>query len=312
MKIFSTAIGAQNNQNYKKIQAFTSNNHPNQDSKVLCSDLARLNILGRSNLLNIKQNPKNFFIEIEGYGKDEAWAKQMAAISNNAANMILDGKSFSDTTSYIAKEYKDWADGHIEDRVKAANIGELRLNEGSVLLTACNKQNKYGAYLKKYEKFLNGKNSRSVERPKEYPKAATVHIIKNKNGNGEDIIHFPRGIIDSYKYCDEIYSDLVNNYAGKNLSKKDIKQINKQMGSLHWLMAHGTFWKRGSDAITNSLIKALYSALNFETYPPKTGISFDLEAFCTEHKNFIKKYTQLYSNTPKYINFAKQAAANVL
>ena len=58
MKIFSTAIGAQNNQNYKKIQTFTSSNHSNQDSKVLCSDLARLNILGRSNLLNIKQNPK--------------------------------------------------------------------------------------------------------------------------------------------------------------------------------------------------------------------------------------------------------------
>ena len=77
----------------------------------------------------------------------------MAAISNNAANMILDGKSFSDTTSYIAKEYKDWADGHIEDRVKAANIGELRLNEGSVLLTACNKQNKYGAYLKNMRSF---------------------------------------------------------------------------------------------------------------------------------------------------------------
>ena len=290
---------------YKKKKSVGENKFPTEDGALLHNELTRLDSLGRIGLLKIKQNPKNFFIEIDGYGKDEAWSKQMAATSNGAASMILDGKSFSDTTSYIAQEYKNWANEHIADKEKAANIGELRLNDASVFLTRYSKENRYGAYLEKYEKFLKEKSVHSIKPPIEYPQAATVQFVRDAGGGGGSLIHHPRGITNSYKYCDEIYNNLINNYVGRSLSKKDVEQVNKRIASLHWLMAHGTFWKRGSDAITNSLVKALYAALDFETCPAKSGISFDLEAFYTEHKDFIKKYTQLYSNAPKYIKFAK-------
>lgn len=302
MRIFSVIrnISTQNC-NSKKYAAEQS--LPNQNNKALCSEIDYLGFLGRVNLLNVKQNPENFFIGIEGYGRDKTWAEHMAKITNSAAGMILENKSFSDVTSYIAEEYRNWVKDNVKDEEKICRTGVLRLKDGSVLKTPYNKENRYGAYFDKYEKAAKSGGYFLVKPPEKFPNMAAVHVYHNENGGS--LIHYPRGVVNSYKYCSDIYDNLINKYKGKALSKRDIKQVNKQIGSLHWLMAHGTFWKRGSDAITNSFIKSLYAALNFETSPAKAGISFDLEAFCTEYKDFIKKYTQLYSNAPKYIKGIK-------
>ena len=58
-------------------------------------------------------------------------------------------------------------------------------------------------------------------------------------------------------------------------------------------------WGRGSDAIANSYVKAVFQSLGIKTYPPKDGVSFDLEAFCTELSDYKKMYKNLYERSPE-------------
>ena len=58
-------------------------------------------------------------------------------------------------------------------------------------------------------------------------------------------------------------------------------------------------WGRGSDAIANSYVKALYQSLGIRTSEPAPNISFDLQAFCTELEDYKKIYKDLYAVPPE-------------
>lgn len=115
------------------------------------------------------------------------------------------------------------------------------------------------------------------------------------------MIHTVNKIDNSISYSKQIYNDLLEKYLGKNLKKGDLKDINKEIASIHWLLSHAVPYERGSDCITNAFIKSLYGALGIKTSPPKGGISFDLEAFCTEYKQYIKNYSDFYEMPPQII-----------
>ena len=74
------------------------------------------------------------------------------------------------------------------------------------------------------------------------------------------------------------------------LSKKNLL---KEMAKIHWWMSHLMPYKRGSAAITEMLIKAMFLTKSYRiAWKPKTAP--DLEALCTtKMDDFIKNYPNL-------------------
>lgn len=259
----------------------------------------------------LKQKPENFFIRIEGYGQDKKWAENMVEITTKASNMILDKKSFEEVMETIANDYSELEFRRAKDTAdleKATRTGVLRLKTGEALSTPFElKGQKYSTYGERYSKKAIERSKGYVikqylvKEPQGFEGAATTQIFYSVGPQEGKLAHSIRGTDCSFNYCKEIYNGLIENYADKNLTKKDIKEINKQIASMHWLMAHAVFYERGSDGITNAFIKSLYASLGFKTSPVKQGVGIDLEAFCTEHKDFIRKYTDFYETPPEYI-----------
>jgi hypothetical protein len=102
----------------------------------------------------------------------------------------------------------------------------------------------------------------------------------------------------------EEYTNLKRNYIlnPKNVTNDKLNDINSQVGEIRWLMAHATPWERGSDAISNSFMRALYKAMGIKTYPSKAGISFDLQAYCTELADYKKNFSSYFEKPPEIID----------
>ena len=52
------------------------------------------------------------------------------------------------------------------------------------------------------------------------------------------------------------------------------------------------------DSIARLLTTSIYAAYNVKVFPPKTGISFDFEAFGSDLNEYIKKYPDLFTQRP--------------
>ena len=81
---------------------------------------------------------------------------------------------------------------------------------------------------------------------------------------------------------------LIQKYHGKNLTDADMADINENIGEIHWILSHSMPWGRGSAGISDAYVKALYKSLGIQLSQPKQGVSFDLEAFCTELEETIR------------------------
>jgi len=99
----------------------------------------------------------------------------------------------------------------------------------------------------------------------------------------------------------KIESDLMQKYHGKKLTEADMNDINENIGEIHWILSHSMPWGRGSAGISDAFVKALYKSLGIKLSQPKEGISFDLEAFCTELEDYKKNYKNLYETEPEYV-----------
>ena len=261
---------------------------------------------------NIKQKPQNFFIKIYGYGRNMDWARYMAESCNYAALMIKSNAKFEDVLDLISKDVSNCSFLNINSDVdfeKALNAGVLRTDEAinNCLATPFDLSGeKYGAYGKRYvEKAIKASKNTvakefSVKVPEQYPDFVPTKIYCVSGKSGGKLVHRSKGVKSSLRYSREIYNDIVENYLGKKLTKKDLNEINKKIATMHWLLVHSVPYLRGSDAIINVFIKSLYCALGIELSAPREGISFDLEAFCTELKDYVKEYPKLYESEPKY------------
>ena len=278
--------------------------------------LRRLDFLEKHNQKNLEgdliQEPENFFINIEGYGRNYRWARYMKEACNYAALLIKNGESFEDVLDTIAQDCKNCAFLNVRtcgDIEKALCTGVLRDKEEPVTLATPYDMSgiKYGAYGLKYstKALLASTNSVakqfSAKTPEMFPDFRPTRIFFYPQRNEGKLFHPMNGVEPALRYSKEIYKNLLKNYTNRKLNKKDIKEVNSQIATIHWLMAHGVPYHRGSDSITNVFVKALYNALGFKLSGAKERISFDLEAFCSELDEYCKKYTQLYEQEPKYI-----------
>lgn len=278
--------------------------------------LRRLDYLTKHNQKNLNekliQEPENFFINIEGYGRNYKWARYMKEACNYAALLIRNGESFENVLDTIAQDCQNCAFLNVKtcgDFEKAWRTGVLRDEKTPTTLATPYDMSgiKYGAYGLKYSlKALSASTNSVVKQfsaktPEMFPDFRPTRIFFYPQRNEGKLFHPMNGVKPALNYSKEIYENLLENYTNRKLNKKEIKEVNSQIATIHWLMAHGVPYHRGSDSITNVFVKALYNALGFELDCAKENISFDLEAFCSELDEYRKKYTKLYEKEPKYI-----------
>ena len=110
-----------------------------------------------------------------------------------------------------------------------------------------------------------------------------------------------RCVNNALDIVNSIQDMLMEKYHGKNLTDADMNDINENIGEIHWLLSHSMPWGRGSAGISDAYVKALYKALGIQLSQPRRGVSFDLEAFCTELEDYRKNYKNLYERAPRYV-----------
>ena len=88
----------------------------------------------------------------------------------------------------------------------------------------------------------------------------------------------------------------------KEVREEDLTDINSMIAEIRWILAHATPWERGSDAISNTFMRSVYKAAGIKTYPLKKGVSLDLEAYCTELKDYKKNFANYFLRKPEIVD----------
>ena len=282
-------------------------------------------------------NRENYFINIKGYKRNQEWAEAMCNLTESSSVLIRSGFGFDETMQYIASGTRQYVLNNKPDYDLACTQGVLRTYRDGYIsnqamaphgaITPFSHNTKYYSYS---ERFINRYGNKALKNPyegrieltrlspnekypieqNEYNSYNPKHIIEyDKNGNAkyykitECMVH-PEGRYgtEGLEIAKELHNKLISKYQGKSLNKKDLEDINETIGEIHWVIAHTMPWGRGSDGIANVYVKSLYQSLGIKTYPPREGISFDLEAFCTELEDYKKNYKKLYSQEPEIVN----------
>ena len=99
----------------------------------------------------------------------------------------------------------------------------------------------------------------------------------------------------------ELAKEVFPKYVHEDVKPENMDKINSTVAEIRWLLAHSTPWLRGSDAISNVFIRAIYKSVGIKSYPLKKGVSLDLEAYCTELKEYKKNFTGYFVKPPEII-----------
>lgn len=281
---------------------------------------------------SLELTPEHFFIKIPGYGRDKIWGEGIASATNMASELIARGKKMDEVLKFITNNLKLYE----SDTDKMRKIGVLRTDRpgwnSDKRLADLYRQLQYNyapysAYEKRYDKmvqnkkwevmdssmaFVDARRSISVSNP--FNNFAVTEICNEgilaadtmepvKHGAFEKYLKFPHGVYASNALdrVEKIYNHINQKFRTKIITEKDLPLINENVAEIHWIMTQSMPWGRGTDATANSFVKAIYKSLAIKTYPPRKGLSFDLEAFCTELKDYKKNYASYYEKPPELV-----------
>ena len=117
-----------------------------------------------------------------------------------------------------------------------------------------------------------------------------------------DIEHGDHTLINNaLNYVGYLFNKIMPKFMKGELTSANLDEVNNTIAEMRWILAHATPWLRGSDAISNVLMRAMYKAVGVKTYPPAENISFDLEAYCTELDEYKRKFPTYFEKPPEVI-----------
>ncbi|MBQ4114358.1 hypothetical protein IJD34_03025 [bacterium] len=251
--------------------------------------------------------PRDFYIRIPGYGRNPAWAEKIVETAEDATIFIKRGWSFENIIKIISLGVAK-ANRFPLDVEKRIHTGILRIEREGwqspsswkdfVLITNYDKKHGNRRYTS-YETRLDEKiktplkevyKDISLTKPKHI---VSIDVRKTLYHGASNKIN------EAFRLVDKLYSFLLKKYLNKPLEEKDLNIINNCVAQMRWILAHSTPWERGSDAISNVFMKSVYKALNIKTYPPAKGISFDMEAFCTDLAEYRKNFPVYFEKPPR-------------
>ena len=145
--------------------------------------------------------------------------------------------------------------------------------------------------------------NQTINKPLENP-YSDIELTRPKKDNfyGNFIEHAnPIYINSAFKRVNSLYDEIYNKYILKEAKKENLEDINSLIAEMRWILAHATPWERGSDAISNTFIRSIYKAIGIKTHPLKKGISLDLEAYCTNLKDYKNNFADYFSKKPEIV-----------
>lgn len=248
----------------------------------------------------LRLSQKDFFIKIRGYGRNREWANEIKKTTDEAVKNIRENWN------------ADWVLFNITQGVKEANkipfnlelrqhTGILRTKragwesgsnwDGCVITTPYD-NNKYTTY----EKRLDNVDINPLKKP--YDDIALAFPMRST----KEIYHpAPDYINNAFNRIEKIFKHLQDNFINKEIKEKDLNKVNEEIAEIRWILAHSMPWERGSDCISNVFMRAIYKAMGVKAYPPAKGISYDLEAFCTNLDEYKKNFTRFFEKPPEVI-----------
>lgn len=256
-----------------------------------------------SHILEFTYN--DFFINIKGYGKDMYWAQEVRQLADKATEKVKTSKSSDEVLPYIATGIRG-ANGTLLDVQKRMHSGVIRTNrlgygpsgewKGQDLVTKITHQ--YAGYKDK----LKNTHDNPLKNP--YDDISITTVDYNDFSNCLELSHGTGLKINNA--LDRVggkFFNLKKNYIShpECVTEKTLPEINSDVAEIRWILAHSMPWERGSDAISNVFIRALYKSMGIKTYPLKEGISLDLQAFCTPLKEYKQNFASYFEKEPHVV-----------
>lgn len=244
--------------------------------------------------LNLARN--DFFIKIKGYGENNAWADEIISVTDSAVRMIRKNadveKVLQAITLGVCEANRDLGDP--AKRIKTGILRTMRIGwfggDEKEIFTQY-QRGQYSVYKDRFDKV--------AEKP-----------LKNINDNIGmsrpymllDINHGKPALINNaLDYVFSLFKKNIPQYINGELTAENLDKINDTVAEIRWVLAHATPWLRGSDAISNVFMRAIYKAVGVKAYPPAEGISYDLEAYCTELEDYKKKFPTYFEKAPEVV-----------
>lgn len=237
----------------------------------------------------------DFFVNIPGYGKNKPWADEIIKTADSAVDLIRKNSCAENILKSIT------------NGVKTANLLDTSLfkrNNTGILRTK--RDGWEGRYTEVFTQYISSKYKSYSER---LNTICTSPLEENPLNIGisrpvyyTEIYHGEPSMINyALDKIFDISKNIFPKFIKKDAKQKDLNDINNNMAEIRWILAHATPWIRGSDAISNVFMRAVYKAIGIKTYPLTQGISLDLEAYCTELSDYKKNFTKYFTKPPEII-----------
>ncbi len=261
----------------------------------------------QSKKLRFKED--DFYVRIKGYGHHSGWAKKIIETADKAVEFIRQYCSAEETLKRITVGVTE-ANQLPLDLEKREHTGILRIErEGWRHLSSWNNSfgliTRYSTKGKNKYKTYADRLDYIVKHPLKNPfgDISLTRPIHDADFFGKCLDHGDiKYINNAFRHVKEIYNNLHKNYIQKEVKEKDLDNVNSSIAEMRWILAHATPWERGSDAISNTFIRAIYKAMGVKAYPLKKGVSLDLEAYCTNLDEYKKNFASYFSKKPEIID----------
>ncbi len=242
----------------------------------------------------LKFSQHDFFIKIKGYGKDKEWVREIIDTADSAVRMIRKNRGIENILRMITLGVYE-ANSKCPDPSKRVYTGTLRTarmdwfgGEDKFVYTPY-EAGRYSVY--------RSRLNRTIKSPLKRP---NDKIGMSRPDDWQQITHGePDKINSSLDYIFDLYNKNILPFINGELTAKDLGKVNDTVAEIRWILAHSTPWMRGSDAISNVLMRAIYKAVGVKTFPPRRNLSFDLEAYCTPLDEYKKNFTTYFTKPPK-------------
>lgn len=255
----------------------------------------------------LKFSQKDFFVKIKGYGKNKEWAKDMIETADITVSLIRYNYSIEKILRSIAFGVRR-ANNCTDDYAKIKHSGILRIKRDGwrpptkwVKFNLCT--NYDGGKYKTYAQRLDYVKDNPIKNP--YP---DIDLSVPCFEDGEKYIR--HGNIESinnvFTHVAEMYKDF-SKFTKIDVQEQHLPEINDKIANIRWVLAHSTPWERGSDSISNVLMRAMYKAVGVKSYPLAKGVSLDMEAFCTDLSEYKKNFSKYFVKPPKVIPNKKES-----
>ncbi|MBR2430337.1 hypothetical protein IKB17_02590 [bacterium] len=248
----------------------------------------------------LRFSSEDFFIKIRGYGRNKNWADEIVKTADEAVKNIRKKQDFETVLKKIVKGVAK-ANKFPLDLNKRERTGVLRIKRDGwdynkeyashILVTNYEKKGdpKYKSYRDRFDYIM----MHPLERPYDdisltVPACDNDGIKYLRHGN----FHV---LNDVFTRLENIYNSILDNFKGEKVNDDDMYIINDKVAEMRWILAHATPWERGSDAISNVLMRSILKAFGIKAYPSAKGVSFDLEAYCTNLEDYKKKFQNYFS-----------------